>query len=207
MTNCWSILEIEPTHNIEEISKARRSLVRKWHPDTTGDSSQKDTYTVRCAEINAAFDEAVRLAEIRERALRFDPAELRRSSRHSFRSEGRLKIASPLLGLLFATYFLTFRLSFPATIVIIVLASGAVFAAVLDWFAYRYAVKPALRVVEIEKHPFLPWAILEMINVAAVGIVFPDSSLLFQSGILLAIPIWRGWRWARGRRHTTAYAN
>ena len=213
MTTCWSILEIAPTHNLEEISKARRSLIRRWHPDTNADPSQKDAYTLRCAQINVAYDEAVRLAGIRERILRVAPfqgmdveSELRRSSHHSFRSEGFLKLASPLAGLLFAIYFLTFRVSFTATILVIGFASGALFAAAIDWFAYRYAVKPTLRFIELENHPFFPWAILEIINVATVGIAFPDSFLVFQSGILLAIPIWRVWRWARGKRRATAFA-
>src|SRR5262245_8534421 len=123
MANCWAILQIEPTHNVEEISRARRSLIRKWHPDTVGDPSQKEAYTVRCAQINVAYDEAVRLAGIRERILRVDPfqgmdigGELRRSSHSSFRSAGLLKLASPLLGFMFAFYFLAFRVTFPATI-------------------------------------------------------------------------------------------
>jgi hypothetical protein len=187
--------------------------MRKWHPDTVEDAATKQQYTLHCAEINVAHDDAVRIAEIRERIRRADPfqgkdigAELRRGTpRHSIRSAGVFKLASPIVGLLFAVYFLSFRISFPVTIMFIVFAAGAFLAAIMDWLAYRYAVKPALRFLGFENHPFFPWAILELVNLAVVGLIVPDSLLLFQAGLILALPVWRAWRWTRGTSRKAAY--
>ena len=57
MTSCWTTLEIQPTNDVDVISKARRLLIKRWHPDTVPNPVQKNVYTVRCARRNVAHDE------------------------------------------------------------------------------------------------------------------------------------------------------
>ena len=58
MKNCWTVLGIKPTHDLDVIKNARRALVKIWHPDRAH-SAHRNFYTRRCAQINAAFDEAI----------------------------------------------------------------------------------------------------------------------------------------------------
>jgi hypothetical protein len=93
----------------------------------------------------------------------------------------------------------SFRVSFPATIMFIVFAAGVFLAATVDWFVYRYALKPAFRFIGFENHPFLSmrasgtrepgnrWAALSRFLPAVSG------------GLMLAIPIWGGWRCAKAK--------
>jgi hypothetical protein len=74
MTNCWAVLAISPTNDIDAISKARRALIRRWHPDRVSGSVQKHFYTARCARINVAHDEAVKLASMARKTPRFETA-------------------------------------------------------------------------------------------------------------------------------------
>ena len=62
--DCWKILEIEPTDDHEEIRRARRTLMKKWHPDTVQSPEKKRKYTIRCAEINSASDQALKFADM-----------------------------------------------------------------------------------------------------------------------------------------------
>ena len=52
--DCWSILGIEPTDDIEEVKKAYRRLIKEHHPDIAGHHS-----TLKCAEITEAYKEAI----------------------------------------------------------------------------------------------------------------------------------------------------
>jgi hypothetical protein len=62
MRNCWDVLEIKPTSDVEEIKRARRVLVKRWHPDAVDDPLMRDEFTHRCAEVNAAYDVAMKLS-------------------------------------------------------------------------------------------------------------------------------------------------
>jgi hypothetical protein len=59
MKNCWKTLGIPPTNNLDAIKNVRRMLVKTWPPDLVGTEPEKQDATNRCAEINAAFDEAI----------------------------------------------------------------------------------------------------------------------------------------------------
>jgi hypothetical protein len=64
MKTCWNVLGIESTGDLQAIQRARRSLIRQWHPDAVANPEEKRVRTARCAEINCAFDEAARLAKM-----------------------------------------------------------------------------------------------------------------------------------------------
>ena len=63
MKSCWETLGIEKTGDIDAIRRARRLLMKQWHPDIAVTEPERHDHTLRCMEINAAFDAAVRLAE------------------------------------------------------------------------------------------------------------------------------------------------
>jgi hypothetical protein len=207
VTNCWAVLEIAPTHNQDEISKARRALIRKWHPDTVMDRDRQNEYTVRCATINAAYDEAVKIAEIRERVLRpnsppidVDAFELRHSSNLGDRpyTEATYRFMYRAVFVV-VTYFLGFRVFVPATGLAIVFAAGIVIAATLDLILYRYAVRPFVKFLGFQEPTMAPWIILELANLAALARWFYGAHELFQAGLLMAIPLWRLKRWVKAR--------
>jgi len=62
MRNCWQVLGVQPTGDLEAVKRAWRSLVRQWHPDTVSDPELKRTHTARCIEINLAYGTAIRIA-------------------------------------------------------------------------------------------------------------------------------------------------
>jgi hypothetical protein len=64
MKDCWKVLGIEPTSDIGAIRNARRALIKVWHPDRAQSVMKKQLCDLRCADINAAFDEAVERARI-----------------------------------------------------------------------------------------------------------------------------------------------
>jgi hypothetical protein len=199
MTNCWAILEIAPTHDFDEISKARRALMRKWHPDTVRDPARQNEYTIRCATINAAYDEAVKIAEIRERIFRpsappidFDAFELRHSAGFGSRpyTEATYKLVSRGLFVV-VIFFLGFRIFLPILFVAIVFGAGLVMAAMIDLIVYRYAVRPFVNFLGFQQPTIAPWILLELANVVAMASWFRGTNELFQAGMLLAIPLWR----------------
>ena len=69
MPKCWDVLGITPTSDLKVIKEARRVLIRTWHPDVVSAPEQQSVYTARCAEINAAYDDAMKYAKIRARLL------------------------------------------------------------------------------------------------------------------------------------------
>jgi hypothetical protein len=211
LTRCWAILEIPPTYDVGEIRKARRSLMRKWHPDTVEDPAQKEKYTIRCAEINAAHDEAVHIAETTGRvygtdsgtnsgsAPPFDAGAWRPVSRgRRFRS-GSLHLISPLAAFFSVFYLLAFRLTFPLTVLVVIFGAGLVVAAIVDVILYYYLVRPVLSFLSVEKSTVLPWAMLALANFG-VSYLFQPGLLLFQAGIITAIPLWCLRRWAKAQR-------
>jgi len=68
-TRCWEVLGIRPTSDLAAIKEARRVLIRTWHPDIATTPEHQAHYTARCAEINAAYEDAVKFANIRARLL------------------------------------------------------------------------------------------------------------------------------------------
>jgi preprotein translocase subunit Sec63 len=69
MKSCWELLQITPTNDVEVIKRARRLLIRKWHPDLVASAEEKRNHTARCAEINAAYEQAVRFAKVWNRGV------------------------------------------------------------------------------------------------------------------------------------------
>lgn len=53
--NCWSVLGIEPTTDLQKIKQAYRRLVKQYHPDIAGHA-----YNLKCARITEAYREALR---------------------------------------------------------------------------------------------------------------------------------------------------
>jgi hypothetical protein len=208
MPNCWAILEIPPTYDVEEISRVRRALIRKWHPDTVASPEQQSEYTARCAAINAAYDEAVQIVAVRERVLKTSfaniDAELRRSNREraAFSSSLALRAVPSLAAWLSVIYLLGFRYTFPATAIVFLFLAGVFIAAAADLLVYRLAVRPLLSFLGCQRSPILPWALLELANLLVLSFWFPDSERLLQAGLILAIPLWRSWRWVRGTAKT-----
>lgn len=213
MTRCWAILEIPPTNDVEEIRKARRTLMRKWHPDTVADPRRKEEYTIRCAEINAAHDEAVHIAETTGRvygtsfksnaasaaADAFDDAAWRSAARdRRFRSE-HLRLISPVAAFFSVFYLLAFRFTFPLTVIAVIFGAGLVVAAIVDVILYYYLVRPVLSLVSMEKSAFLPYAMLALANFGLNAVLQP-SEFLFQAGIITAIPLWCLRRAAKAHR-------
>jgi hypothetical protein len=211
LTRCWAILEIPPTHDVEEIRKARRSLMRKWHPDTVEDPAQKEEYTIRCAEINAAHDEAVRIAETTGRVygpgsgtnsgsgVPFDTSAFRAASRETRFRSGSLHLISPLAAFFSVMYLMAFPFTFPLTVLAVIFGAGLVVAAIVDLILYRYLVRPVLSLLSLEKSSVLPWAMLALANFGLNYLLQPREFLL-QAGIILAIPLWCLRRWTKTQR-------
>ena len=63
MKNCWEVLQIQPTTDVDVIQNTRRSLIKTWHPDTASSVKEKELYNSRSAEINAACDRAMAFAK------------------------------------------------------------------------------------------------------------------------------------------------
>lgn len=63
MKDCWKLLGIQPTNDVGIIRKSYLKLVKKYHPDTVPTPEQKRKYTIRCAEINNAYKEALNQAQ------------------------------------------------------------------------------------------------------------------------------------------------
>src|SRR5215831_7209095 len=64
MEDCWTKLGIEPTRDTVAIRNAYRELVKKYHPDTVLTPEEKRQYTIFCAEINEAYEEALHRAKL-----------------------------------------------------------------------------------------------------------------------------------------------
>lgn len=60
MKNCWKVLGIARTADIETVKKTYRELVKKYHPDRARSPEKVRHYTIKCAEINEAYRQALR---------------------------------------------------------------------------------------------------------------------------------------------------
>ena len=61
--NYWKILGIKPTSDKEMIKSAYRMLVKKYHPDLAKTPEKVRTNTIKCAQINLAYQEALLQAD------------------------------------------------------------------------------------------------------------------------------------------------
>jgi hypothetical protein len=61
--NCYKILKISRTGNKELIKTAYRNLVKKYHPDIARTPEKVRINTIKCTEINWAYEEALLLAD------------------------------------------------------------------------------------------------------------------------------------------------
>ncbi|MBN8577377.1 MAG: J domain-containing protein [Cytophagales bacterium] len=56
--DCWKTLGITKTSNKEIIKSAYRTLVKKYHPDLAKTPEKVRTNTIKCAQLNLAYQEA-----------------------------------------------------------------------------------------------------------------------------------------------------
>lgn len=56
--NCWKTLGIASTSDKEVIKSAYRTLVKKYHPDLAKTPEKVRTNTIKCAQLNLAYQEA-----------------------------------------------------------------------------------------------------------------------------------------------------
>ena len=61
--NPYKVLGVSPSADDEEIKRAYRELARKYHPDRYRDSDLADLANEKMKEINAAYEEIIRLRE------------------------------------------------------------------------------------------------------------------------------------------------
>ena len=61
MKDCWQVLGIPCTTDVEAVSRAYRSLIKRYHPDTipSGSPEMIRHYTIKCGRINQAFRQAI----------------------------------------------------------------------------------------------------------------------------------------------------
>lgn len=55
----WAVLGISPTDDLAVVKKAYRSLVKKYHPDTTLNPEAKARFHRECSRINEAYREVL----------------------------------------------------------------------------------------------------------------------------------------------------
>ncbi len=61
MKDCWQVLGIPSTTDVETVKRAYRALIKRYHPDTisSGSPEMVRRYTIRCRRINQAFRQAI----------------------------------------------------------------------------------------------------------------------------------------------------
>ena len=61
MKDCWQVLGIPSTTDVEAVKQAYRALIKRYHPDTipSGSPEMVRRYTIRCRRINQAFRQAI----------------------------------------------------------------------------------------------------------------------------------------------------
>ncbi len=71
MKDCWQVLDIPSTTDVEAVKHAYRVLIKRYHPDTVASRAPElvQHYTVKCGRINQAFRQAI------EQCLAGAPAE------------------------------------------------------------------------------------------------------------------------------------
>jgi hypothetical protein len=180
--NCWKVLGIHPTNDVETIKKAYRALIRKWHPDRVRSPEQKPEFTDRCAEINVAYDEAMNLARGWAPGRAYPPAEEPIfAPARQYRYNLDVRVSSTLLACI---VFLTILSLLGPFRLVAALLAGFGFAFVLNLFL-RTIVR---RVVRLERE-IIEDFILFGCDVLTMAVAFPAAAVVFKLGILLAVPI------------------
>ena len=64
MQDCWKILGLYHTSDVVLIKKVYRELLKTNHPDKVHSEQEKQVNTIKCAQINTAYKEAVRQAKL-----------------------------------------------------------------------------------------------------------------------------------------------
>jgi len=63
MTDPYKVLGVSPNATDDEIKKAYKALVKKYHPDKYRDSDLADLATQKMSEVNAAYDQITKMRE------------------------------------------------------------------------------------------------------------------------------------------------
>jgi DnaJ-class molecular chaperone len=71
--NYWKILGIAPTSDKEAIKSAYRTLIKKYHPDLAKTPEKVRTNTIKCSQINLAYQEALLEADQIKDVENFNP--------------------------------------------------------------------------------------------------------------------------------------
>jgi hypothetical protein len=59
MKDCWAVLGIPRMRDPAAVKKAYRDLIKRYHPDTVNSPERVRHYTIKCAELNAAREQAI----------------------------------------------------------------------------------------------------------------------------------------------------
>ncbi len=59
MKTCWTVLGIPYSTDKQVVKRAYRSLMKQYHPDTVQSPEKKRKYTIKCYDINRAYEEAI----------------------------------------------------------------------------------------------------------------------------------------------------
>jgi hypothetical protein len=137
---CWDVLGIPPTSDLKVIKEARRVLVRTWHPDVVSSLEDQSRHTARTAEINAAYDDAVKFAKIRARLLAENETVKGTSPSYDFSSFSSNRMAEFVCAIVFfvALIFLKY------VPVIILMGVGLVLAAGVNSVLYFLLCRPLI---------------------------------------------------------------
>jgi hypothetical protein len=206
MKNCWGVLQMQPTNDVDAIKRARRSLIKEWHPDIAVSAEDKQRRTSRCSEINAACDEAVRLANGWKRTPA-DPDADRETTiptHRIVRTSFAVKHFSLLFVLGLVLFIVALRVMFPAVVVLITFLIGVGLIGFIDLLLFWLLIKPLLSKIGLQQIP--AWFLLLLANIlisrlwlSQIGDRLFGEVLgpAFSLGIVVAVPLWRLMRWCK----------
>jgi len=202
--SCWDVLGIQRTNDIEVIKRARRRLMKRWHPDRVRSPQLKVQNNHRSAEINAAYDEAIRLAPTVDlspfipRAHQSPPIVFRRFA-FTFATD---RVVWFIAGAA-ALYMLGLNFFIFAIFIVGLLAIGLV-----DLILNYFVIKPMLARTSwkgsVKSKRNVGWLILLACNVGIQQLSSYDrqhSGIEIETlnvAIVLAVPLWLLLTWFRG---------
>ena len=221
MNNCWVTLNIERTNDLEVIKRARRSLIKRWHPDTVTSAEEQPNHTIRCMEINAAFDKALRIANhskgIAPNRIRkdnendqnwnFPNAKFRSSALDTFDGYqcAILVVVLVLLSTIRTFLFLFLSLAFFAAVL-----AGALSIGLVDLLLFKLVVHPVLSTISLlwtateRQKRKLAWSLLLLFNIFIMHLGIPGVGTsafgtllggIFSASVACAVPAWLWRRW------------